>query len=104
MLEVLNRELDADFDLAQWRHEARWNEVEERIEMHLVARSAQVVSVPGAGLEFKVDEGESIQTEISSKFRLERLPALLEPAGFSVAATWTDPDGDLALTLALLSG
>lgn len=104
VLAVLNRELDADFDLTQWRHEARWDEVQERIEMHLVARSAQVVSVPGADLEFKVEEGESIQTEISSKFRLERLPALLEPAGFSVAATWTDPDGDLALTLAQIPG
>lgn len=104
VLAVLNRELDADFDLAQWRHEARWDATSERIEMHLVARSAQVVAVPGAGLEIKVDEGESIQTEISSKFRVERLPALLEPAGFSVAATWTDPEDDLALTLALLPG
>ncbi len=102
VLQVLNRELGADFDLARWRHEARWDASQERIEMHLVSTEAQVVHVPGAGLELKVEEGESIQTEISSKFRVERLPALFEPAGFEVADIWTDPDGDLALTLALL--
>lgn len=104
VLNVLNRELDADFDLSAWRHEARWDDDAERIEMHLVATSAQVVSVPGAGIEIKVDEGESIHTEISSKFRVERLPALLEPAGFEVAEIWTDPADDMALTLALLPG
>ncbi len=102
VLAVLNRDLDADFDLRRWRHQARWDDDEERIEMHLVSTEAQVVRVPGAGLDIKVDEGESIQTEISSKFRVERLPALLEPAGFTVAEVWTDPDDDLALTLALV--
>lgn len=104
VLAVLNHELGADFDLRRWRHEARWDADEERIEMHLVATEAQVVGLPGAELEIKVDEGESIRTEISSKFRLDRLPALLEPAGFAVDEIWTDPDVDLALTLAVLPG
>lgn len=100
VLAVLNRELDADFDLRAWRHEARWNVAGERIEMHLVAREAQSVHIPAAGLDLKFDEGESIQTEISAKFRIERLPSLLGPAGFSVDSVWSDPDGDVALTLA----
>lgn len=104
VLQVLNRELGADFDLARWRHEARWDADRERIEMHLVATTAQVVRVPGADLELKVEEGESIRTELSSKFRVERLPALLEPAGFEVVEVWTDPDDDLALTLARIPG
>ncbi|HYI62571.1 MAG TPA: L-histidine N(alpha)-methyltransferase [Acidimicrobiales bacterium] len=101
VLAVLNRELGADFDLPHWRHESRWDAERERVEMHLVAAAGQLVHIPGAGLEIKVEEGESIQTEISSKFRVDRLPALLAPAGFDVASTWTDPDGDFALTLAV---
>jgi L-histidine N-alpha-methyltransferase len=104
ILAVLNRELGADFDLRAWRHEARWDAAGERIEMHLVAREAQSVRIPGARLDLKLDEGESIQTEISSKFRIERLPSLLGPAGFSVDSVWCDPDGDVALTLATRTG
>jgi L-histidine N-alpha-methyltransferase len=100
VLAVLNRELGADFDLTRWRHEARWDADAERIEMHLVATEAQAVHVPGADVEVKVEEGESIQTEISSKFRVERLPELFRAAGLAVEVTWTDPDGDVALTLA----
>lgn len=100
VLAVLNRELGADFALRRWRHEARWDAGAERIEMHLVSDGAQRVRVPGAGLDIAFADGESIQTEISAKLRVERLPALLEPAGFAVTEVWTDPDGDFALTLA----
>lgn len=100
ILAVLNRELDADFDLRRWRHEARWDAVRERIEMHLVATEAQAVHLQRAELELKVDDGESIQTEISAKFRPEGLATLLGEAGLDIAAMWTDPDGDYALTLA----
>ncbi len=100
VLAVLNRELGADFPLARWRHEARWDAGQERIEMHLVAEEAHLVRVPEAGIEVKFEAGESIQTEISAKFRVAALPDLLGRAGFAVASTWTDDDGDFALTLA----
>jgi L-histidine N-alpha-methyltransferase len=101
VLAVLARELGAEVDLRRWRHEARWDADRERIEMHLVSDGAQVLAVPGAGLEIPFADGESIQTEISAKFRLEGLGPLLEKSGFARTETWTDADGDFALTLAL---
>ncbi len=101
VLEVLNRELGADADLRRWRHEARWSPDQERIEMHLVSEGEQVLRVPACGLELAFADGESIQTEISAKFRLDGLAPLLEKAGFDAVTTWTDDDGDFALSLAL---
>lgn len=100
VLAVLNRELDADFDLARWRHLARWNDERERMEMHLVADGRQVVRIGAIDLELTVDDGDTIQTETSAKFRVERIADLLDGAGFDATETWTDPAGDVALTLA----
>jgi L-histidine N-alpha-methyltransferase len=100
VLAVINRELDADFDLRRWAHEARWDPDRERIEMHLVSTRDQRVSVPGADLAIEVEQGESIQTEISAKFRLDTLAPLLVGAGMDLDRSWTDPDGDFALSLA----
>lgn len=101
VLAVLNRDLGADADLRRWRHEARWDAERERIEMHLVSVGAQVLRVPACDLEIALADGESIQTEISAKFRLDGLAPLLAKAGFGTSTTWTDDAGDFALTLAL---
>jgi L-histidine N-alpha-methyltransferase len=101
VLAVLNRELGADADLRRWRHEARWDATRERIEMHLVAEGEQVLRVPACDLELTFADGESIQTEISAKFRVEGLAPMLAKAGFGTATTWTDADADFALTLAV---
>jgi L-histidine N-alpha-methyltransferase len=101
VLAVLNRELGADADLRRWRHQARWDPDRERIEMHLVSEGAQILTVPACALRLEIADGESIQTEISAKFRLEGLAPLLAKAGFGGGCTtWTDPDADFALTLA----
>ncbi|HEX7133955.1 MAG TPA: L-histidine N(alpha)-methyltransferase [Iamia sp.] len=102
VLAVLGRELGADADLRRWRHEARWDPDAERIEMHLVSVGAQVLRVPACDLEIAFADGESIQTEISAKFRLEGLAPLLAKTGFGSCRTWTDAAGDFALTLALV--
>lgn len=100
VLAVLNRELGADADLRRWRHEARWDADKERIEMHLVSDGTQVLRVPACGLEVAIADGESIQTEISAKFRLDGLAPLLEKSGFASVETWTDDAADFALSLA----
>lgn len=100
VLAVLNRSLEADFDLGLWRHESRWDADAERIEMHLVATVDQTVTVAAVGLTIDLVAGESIRTEISCKFRLEGLAPLLTKAGFADVTTWTDDDGDYALSLA----
>ena len=100
VLAVLNRELGADADLRRWRHEARWDADRERIEMHLVSEGDQVLTVAACDLAMEIADGESIQTEISAKFRVEGLAPLLEKSHFGRVRTWTDDDADFALTLA----
>jgi dimethylhistidine N-methyltransferase len=90
LLSRANRELAADFDRAQFRHEAFYNEEAGRIEMHLVSRKHQVVSVAGA--EFSFDRGESILTEHSYKYTPEEFSSLAARAGFNVVRCWTDEE------------
>ena len=63
LLARLNRELQADFDLSRFRHLARYNRDERRIEMHLQALSAQRVTIPGAELTLTLEPNETIWTE-----------------------------------------
>ncbi|MCU0937179.1 MAG: L-histidine N(alpha)-methyltransferase [Gammaproteobacteria bacterium] len=88
LLERVNRELEADFDLAAWRHHAYYNESRGRIEMHLVSERAQTVHVAGEAFEFAA--GETIHTENSYKYGVAEFQALAERAGFRPDAVWTD--------------
>jgi uncharacterized SAM-dependent methyltransferase len=72
----MNRELGADFDLSSYRHEARWNSVERRIEMHLRSVCRQTVQIPAASLRVMLDENETIWTESSHKYKAEEIPDL----------------------------
>ncbi len=89
LLRRINRELGADFDLSGFTHEARWNAADSRIEMHLVSRRAQTVSVAGRRFPFAV--GESIHTENSYKYSIDSFQALAARAGWTPAEAWTDP-------------
>ena len=99
VLAVVNRELDADFDLGAFEHVARWNAEEERIEMWLRATSAQRVHI--AALDLAVDFGadEEMLTEVSCKFRPDGVEAELAAAGLHRTHWWTDPAGDFGLSL-----
>lgn len=100
LLVRLNRELDADFDLAAFRHRAVWNAAESRIEMHLVSMTEQRIRVVGAGLELTLDAGESIWTESSYKYTTKAIERLLDHCGFRVRARWVDETSPFALSLA----
>jgi L-histidine N-alpha-methyltransferase len=84
----LNRELGTDFDLDRFEHRAVWNEREGRVEMHLVSRAAQEVTV--AGKRIALAEGETIHTENSYKYTLEEFADLGHGAGCRLVAVWTD--------------
>jgi L-histidine N-alpha-methyltransferase len=99
-LVVMNRELGADFAPDAFAHRAVWDEEESWIEMHLVARTAQVVRVPRLGVEVRFAEGEHLRTEISAKFTAGDIAAELDAAGLVVQHQWTDPAGDFLVTLA----
>lgn len=99
VLRVVNRGLRADFVPERFTHVARWDPDEEWIEMWLHATGPQVVRVEDLGLEIRFADGEGIRTEISAKFRRERVEAELAAAGLVLQAWWTDPHGDFACTL-----
>ena len=100
LLNVLNNEVGADFDLDRFAHCAAFNAAESRIEMRLVSRADQRVRLAALDAEFEVADGESILTEISRKFTASALAALLEEAGFDAAAHYTAGDEYFSLILA----
>ena len=103
LLARINRELGADFDLSSFRHQARWNRVERRIEMHLRSMCRQTVHVPAASLRFMLDEDETIWTESSHKYQAEEIPEMAERTGFRCDGQWIDREWPFAQNL-LIAG
>ena len=90
LLKRINRELGGDFDLAQWRHQARYNEACGRIEMHLQSRVAQAVHIAGQTFEFSA--GETIHSENSYKYGVDEFIQLATQAGFASQQVWVDDE------------
>jgi L-histidine Nalpha-methyltransferase len=90
VLHRLNRELDADFDVSKFRHEAVWDDAEGRIEMRLVSLKDQTVTVAGRQVPFR--RGEHIVTEYSHKYSIDEFQALARRAGFTPQKVWTDDE------------
>jgi dimethylhistidine N-methyltransferase len=88
LLERINRELNGDFQLDNFRHYAFYNPRESRIEMHLVSLKEQVVHLGNLSITFT--KGESIWTESSYKFNLDDFALMATGAGFQVERVWTD--------------
>jgi L-histidine N-alpha-methyltransferase len=101
VLRVLDRELGADFDPERFEHLARYDAANEWIEMRLRSSEPQVVSVPALDLVVPFAAGEEMRTEISAKFRRERVERELAAAGLRLIEWWTDPAGDFALSLSV---
>ncbi len=101
-LHVLNRELDADFDVAAFTYVPFWDPAAERMDLRLRSDVAQTVHLPGADLVVDLAGGEEVRVEISTKFRPALLRSELGAAGFDVVEIFSDPAGDFALTLARL--
>lgn len=95
LLVRINRELNGDFPVEGFRHEARWNATESAVEMHLVSRDDCRVMVDGRRIAFKA--GESIHTESSRKYDLGAFGALATANGWRVGTIWQDPRGYFAL-------
>lgn len=101
VLQVINRELQADFDADAFEHVAIWDPDAEWIEMRLRSTRPQRVAVRELDLAIEFAEGEQMRTEISAKFRRERVAAELASAGLKLRHWWTDDAGDFALSLAV---
>jgi dimethylhistidine N-methyltransferase len=98
LLQRINRELDGNVPLDAFRHEARWNDMLSRIEMHLVATHDVEFMVSGERFRFR--EGSSVHTENSHKYGLRGGRMLLLAGGWTPVIEWTDEEGDFALVLA----
>ncbi|MFJ9379289.1 L-histidine N(alpha)-methyltransferase [Streptomyces sp. NPDC101455] len=103
VLSVINRALGADFDLDAFEHVALWDDAadHEWIEMRLRSRRQQTVKIPALDLAVDFAAGEDLRTEISAKFRPDRLTGELAGAGLEVERFFTSPDQAYALTLAV---
>lgn len=88
LLVHLNRELGADFDLAGFRHRARWHALAGRIETHIVSTRPQDVCIDGRTIHFAA--GEPMLVEMSCKYTPEGFARLADRAGLRVAGFWTD--------------
>lgn len=90
LLQRINRELRADFDLARFSHLAFHNAVQHQIEMHLRSECEQRVTILDLDLQVSFQAGETIHTEISRKFDVEEMTAQLATFGFQRLRSWTD--------------
>jgi len=97
LLTRINRDLDGDFDLESFDHRAVWNRQESRIEMHLVSRRAQRVSIGGDVVDFAA--GETIHTENSYKFTPDRIADIAEQGGWRVETAWVSDAQPFAMIL-----
>jgi len=96
LLARINRELDADFRLSQFRHVACYHGPERRIEMHLESTAEQTVAIPGANLEVSFRRGETIWTESSHKYDLDEVAGMARQSGFDCDAQWVDEEWPFA--------
>jgi dimethylhistidine N-methyltransferase len=102
LLVRMNRELDADFDLASFTHHAFYNSERHRIEMHLASKLRQKVRLAGRVIEFR--PGETIHTENSYKYTVASFSALARGSGWRPRSAWTDLDGNFSVHALLFDG
>jgi L-histidine N-alpha-methyltransferase len=99
LLARINRELDADFDLAQFEHLARINHQDRSVEMHLRSLCRQTVRIPAAEFSAEFHEGETIWTESSHKYSQQEVLPMASIAGFRCEAQWIDEQWPFAENL-----
>ena len=91
VLHRINRELGGDLDVGAFIHRAIYNRERHRIEMHLISKKALTARILGRNFSFRA--GESIHTESSYKYSLDRFNALARGSGWTPLESWTDAAG-----------
>jgi len=99
LLGRMNRELDANFELDQFRFRATYDHVRGAVDSFLVSETRQVVTIGAIGLDVPLSAGEAIHTESSYKFTRAEIVALAERCGYAERKTFTDAGGRYALSL-----
>lgn len=99
LLARINRELGGHFVLSQFAHEARFNTEARSVEMHIVARQAQAVSIDASEMTIAFRAGESIWTESSHKYRAPEVATMAAGSGFECGTQWIDHEWGFAENL-----
>ena len=102
LLHRINRELDADFDVDRFSHEARYNDEFGRIEMYLISRVAQTAIIGDEKIEFAA--GEAICTEYSHKYTVDEFAAIAAASGLALHNEWTDANRRFAVLHCAVAG
>jgi dimethylhistidine N-methyltransferase len=99
LLVRINRELGGEFDVSRFAHRALYNDLQDRVEMHLESTVEQDVEIGALGLRIRFAEGETIHTESSYKYNESGLRKLAEDTGFTMARSWIDARGQFSCNL-----
>ena len=99
MLSRINDELDADFDLTNFKHVATYNEKDQRVEMYLKSLVNQSVIISKANLSLKMSQDELIHTEHSHKYTVPQIQEMMKDAGFEIKEIWQDSQKLFSLSL-----
>ena len=100
VLQRINRELGANFEISQFAHQASYNQAKGRIEMYLRSLVNQTVSIPESNLTLKLFENELIHTENSHKFTISQVYTMFGKIGLDIVQTWFDTNKYFVLFLA----
>ncbi|MBA4452330.1 MAG: L-histidine N(alpha)-methyltransferase [Nitrosopumilaceae archaeon] len=99
VLSRINDELDADFDLDNFQHVAKYNEKDQRIEMYLKSLANQSIIISKANLSLKMTQGELIHTEHSHKYTLAQIEEVMNQTDFKIKEIWLDETENYSLSL-----
>lgn len=99
VLSRINDELDADFDLTNFKHVAKYNEKDQRVEMYLKSLVNQSVIISKANLSLKLNQDELIHTEHSHKYTIPQIREMMRDAGFEIKELWQDDQKLFSLSL-----
>ncbi len=100
VLNVINHELDANFNINEFEHSAHFNDMLDRIEMHLISKKDQTVDLNRLNEQVEISQGEKILTEISCKYSFDKLETLLRNAGFNIEQHYQPINNYFSLVLA----
>lgn len=99
VLARINRDLGANFSLADFAHLAIYNDQDRRIEMYLRSKKDQTVDIPGAGITIPLEKDELIHTENSYKYTVPQIRSMAAESGFHIERLWRDAGDKFSLTL-----
>ena len=100
VLQRINNELDANFDIDKFYHKAEFNEKENRIEMYLCSKEVQSVNIPKANLSIDFVKDELIHTEHSHKYTVSQIKNMMDATNFEIKKIWQDPCQNYSMILA----